>query len=250
MLKPSNLHDGITSDIKPTSLRQMTTQDSLDKDIAIASRHPVVTLMIIAALIGVSLWYFQATTKNPALKPEVAGVIEKKNKEVSIKNGATKPIILPTSDITRTLSKDKYPDPDKTPGAIYQNITKADVCDLGYAKRVRNVPSLQKKQIYESYGMNYPQPAGAYEVDHFIPLSIGGSNDSKNLWPEPASPTPGFHEKDRVEFYLYNQVCNGGISLKDAQEAIRTDWHKVLQNMPQSLFEIGFDPDGLDDDGD
>ena len=42
-------------------------------------------------------------------------------------------------------------------------------------------------------------------------LELGGSNDIKNLWPEAALPTPGFHEKDAVEdqcergeFYVEN----------------------------------------------
>jgi hypothetical protein len=87
---------------------------------------------------------------------------------------------------------------------VYENITEKDVCDPGYSKPIRNVPILQKKSIYRSYNVKFPQPSGAYEVDHFIPLSIGGSNDDKNLWPEPAVPIPGFREKDKVEYYLYS----------------------------------------------
>ena len=49
------------------------------------------------------------------------------------------------------------------------------------------------------------------------------SNDIANLWPEAASPTPGFHQKDEVENYLHDQVCSGAMSLKDAQTEIATN---------------------------
>ena len=73
--------------------------------------------------------------------------------------------------------------------------------------------------------------AGAYEVDHFIPLELGGSNDIKNLWPEPADPAPGFHEKDVVENYLHSQVCNGTMTLGEAQKFIATDWLDIFHQM-------------------
>ena len=60
-----------------------------------------------------------------------------------------------------------------------------------------------------------------------------GSNDIANLWPEAASPTPGFHQKDQVENYLHDQVCSGAISLKDAQTEIATNWLTVYNRMPQ-----------------
>ena len=40
--------------------------------------------------------------------------------------------------------------------------------------------------------------------------------------PEAASPTPGFHQKDKVENYLHDQVCSGAISLPEAQKEIAT----------------------------
>ena len=77
--------------------------------------------------------------------------------------------------------------------------------------------------------MSYPQPTGAYEVDHFIPLEIGGSNDIKNLWLEPASPTPGFHQKDQFENFEHDQVCKGSISVAEAQSRMTSDWYFYWQ---------------------
>jgi hypothetical protein len=124
-----------------------------------------------------------------------------------------------------------YPDANCTPGAIFSNVTADQVCTPGYSSSVRNVPQSVKKQVYAEYGIT-SHTTGQYEVDHFIPLELGGSNDISNLWPEPASPTPGFHEKDRVENYLHDQVCSGAMSLSDAQNAITSDWVAIYQSMP------------------
>jgi hypothetical protein len=119
------------------------------------------------------------------------------------------------------------PDPDCTPGAV-MGITVEEVCTTSTKKR-RAVTSGMKKQVYKAYGVSHPQPSDAYEVDHFIPLELGGSNDVANLWPQPAKPAPGFHQKDCVEDYLHDQVCKQkSMSLEDAQRAIAEDWLNVL----------------------
>jgi hypothetical protein len=89
-----------------------------------------------------------------------------------------------------------YPNPTLTPGAVLTTDASL-ICTPGYASSVRDVSTATKEQVYAEYGVSYPQPTGAYEVDHFIPLEIGGSNELKNLWLESATPTPGFHEKDQ-----------------------------------------------------
>ena len=113
-----------------------------------------------------------------------------------------------------------------TPGAVITSATVAQICKPGYSSSVRNVPESEKNQVYAEYGIA-THTAGEYEVDHLISLELGGSNDIANLWPEAASPTPGFHEKDKVENYLHKQVCDHKISLKQAQQEIATDWLSV-----------------------
>jgi hypothetical protein len=124
------------------------------------------------------------------------------------------------------------PDSPCTPGAIFPNATVQQMCGYGYASSVRNVPLSEKDQVYAEYGI-YHHYSGQYEVDHLVPLELGGSNDIANLWPEAASPAPGFHQKDEVENYLHDQVCSGAMSLKDAQTQIATNWLAVYNRMPK-----------------
>jgi hypothetical protein len=117
-----------------------------------------------------------------------------------------------------------------TPGAILSNVTTSQVCTPGYASSVRNVPQSVKAKVYAEYGITRHLP-GQYEVDHLVSLELGGSNDIANLWPEAASPTPGFHEKDKVENYLNQQVCAEKITLQQAQIEIATNWLAVYDRM-------------------
>src|SRR5262249_8686854 len=126
--------------------------------------------------------------------------------------------------LSRQLTPD-LPDPVLTPGDVFP-VTKDDVCVPGYSKVVRNVPKSLREEAFRRYGIPFPQP-DQYELDHLIPLSIGGSNSIRNLWPQAynTSPSPwNAHVKDGVERRLHDLVCSDQIDLKDAQHAIATDW--------------------------
>ncbi len=129
-------------------------------------------------------------------------------------------------------SANALPDLDCTPGDILPDATVSQICTPGYSSSVRNVPDSEKTQAYAEYGIASHSP-GEYEVDHLVSLELGGSNDISNLWPEPAEPTPGFHQKDKVENYLHDQVCSGAITLQQAQEEIATNWLAVYDQMPK-----------------
>jgi hypothetical protein len=66
-----------------------------------------------------------------------------------------------------------------------------------------------------------------YEIDHLIPLCLGGSDDPSNLWPQPRRSIEGTwnaEAKDRLERLMCNLVCDGQIDIAIAQEAFATDW--------------------------
>ncbi len=118
------------------------------------------------------------------------------------------------------------PNPNLTPGDVFAGVGAAQICVKGYSSKVRDVSTEEKDQVYAEYGI-FHHAAGEYEVDHLVPLELGGSNDIKNLWPEPALPTPGFHQKDVLENTLHDLLCAGRIPLATAQHAIASDWYAV-----------------------
>ena len=119
-------------------------------------------------------------------------------------------------------SHQALPDAACTPGAVMT--TNLDtICHTSTQGR-RNVTAEERKAAFAAYGVHYPQPAGTTELDHLISLELGGDNTIENLWPEPATPKPGFHEKDLVEDELHRRVCSGQMTLAEAQRVISTDW--------------------------
>lgn len=118
-----------------------------------------------------------------------------------------------------------------TPGVVSSSDT-AVVCHRTTGA-LRNTTQHMKDSVYTLYGIKHHK-AGQYEVDHLISLELGGADSIANLWPEPASPHPGFHEKDKLENWLHKQACSGKIGLRQAQTAIATNWWGEYQVMLQS----------------
>jgi hypothetical protein len=119
------------------------------------------------------------------------------------------------------------PDPACTPGAlnpvVRQSTIDRTICVEGWTKTVRppeSVTEQEKAASLAAYGDS--GPLSSYEYDHFVPLELGGAtNDPRNLWPEPgASPNP----KDAVENDLRQEVCDGQLSLDQAQREIVANW--------------------------
>jgi hypothetical protein len=112
---------------------------------------------------------------------------------------------------------------------VFPAVAAAQVCTPGWASARRHVTSTQYHEVYAAYGIAYPEPTGTYELDHLIPLELGGDNANANLWPEAAAPAPGFHEKDRLENVLHDMVCSGQLGLPVAQQAIAGNWYAAYQ---------------------
>jgi len=127
------------------------------------------------------------------------------------------------------------PDPKLTPGDTFE-VTVQDLCVRGYTKKVRNVPAEMKREVYEEYGIT-SHGSGDYEVDHLIPLELGGSNSIKNLWPESHRTSPwNAQVKDRLEGKLHELVCSGRLDLKTAQQAIASNWIEAYKTYVSPEF--------------
>lgn len=119
-----------------------------------------------------------------------------------------------------------YPDSKKTPGVVRSKSTVKNVCTPGFTSTIRSVPDSVRHEVFLSYLGHEPANPGDYEVDHLISLELGGSNDPRNLWPEPYDPKPGAREKDIVETHLKNMICAkpAQLTLAQAQLIITTNW--------------------------
>jgi hypothetical protein len=118
----------------------------------------------------------------------------------------------------------------KTPGAV-RTTDRASICHTK-TSTVRNVPASVRRKVFASYGLTnktgWCAKAGC-ELDHLVSLELGGSNDAKNLWPESYSGQWNAHQKDQLENRLHKLICNGSITVKDAQAAISRDWISAYQ---------------------
>ena len=113
------------------------------------------------------------------------------------------------------------PDPNLTPGIFLADATVDKICQKGYTATVRHVTEAQKNKVFFDYGI--PR-SGEYEVDHLISLELGGSNSTKNLWPQSYRGTWNARIKDILENRLHDLVCMGKIPLSEAQYVISHNW--------------------------
>ncbi len=135
------------------------------------------------------------------------------------------------------------PDPHCTPGALSPAVTQANLTTTicakgGYTGGVRPSSYVTgKEKISNAASYGYTGSMRDAEYDHLISLELGGDpNDPRNLWVEP--PSPGHkadsgpnNPKDVVETELHTAVCNGTITLKQAQQAIATDWSTAIATL-------------------
>ena len=88
----------------------------------------------------------------------------------------------------------------------------------------RKVSRGLKTEIYRAY--NIPEKCRRrYTIDHFYPLSIGGNNSIKNLWPE--------HKLlKETRLYLEQDVFDNLVQGKITQEEAFRQIHEAKMNPP------------------
>jgi hypothetical protein len=110
-------------------------------------------------------------------------------------------------------------------GAVDPHVTQATIhstiCQRGYTAQVRplrKVTDTIKRRLAD----RLPGSPQDYELDHLIPLGLGGHPTSPNNlwlqnWPEAAM-------KNRDELRLHREVCAGRMTLEQAQHEMATTW--------------------------
>lgn len=120
---------------------------------------------------------------------------------------------------------DQYPvgpNPESTPGSLCVNSpTRRYAENIIYCER--NVSTQTKNALFkiydEKFGYQMRQMSrGDFKIDHFIPLSIGGSNSSDNLWPQHKSV---YRVTDPLEQLLSDKIQQGHIKQAEAIRVIR-----------------------------
>jgi hypothetical protein len=140
---------------------------------------------------------------------------------------------------------DVRPNPNLTGGSVrIDGHDAGSACGQSKAHR-SSTSHARRDEILTEYGLP-PGDHPDYEIDHLVPLCLGGSDDPSNLWPEPRrsiEPKWNAEAKDRLERHLCDMVCTGQLDIGTAQEAFAKDWieayHKYYQGQPTSDRPLG-----------
>lgn len=133
------------------------------------------------------------------------------------------------------------PDAGCTPGATDPLVTQANVastiCRAGYAATVQlpesSAASL-KRQLMVAYHL--AGPADDYELDHLVPLEVGGAPfAASNMWPQLNTHPAGdvANVKDPVEDYVHHAICTGTMTLTQGQQVFLTAQWAALVDKPE-----------------
>lgn len=123
------------------------------------------------------------------------------------------------------------PDPALTPGDVRTTDMHA-VCDDRHTRQFRHWSRAQADRVLEEYGLPPGPYSREHEIDHLVPLNLGGADVDANLWPEPRrsiEPVWNAERKDRLEWTMADLVCSGQLDLHVAQEAIRANWIEAYE---------------------
>lgn len=119
------------------------------------------------------------------------------------------------------------PDPKMTPGKLCDRGQKRYAQGITYCER--DVSTGMKNAIIADYDQELgysirSMNRGDFKIDHFIPLSIGGSNDAENLWPQHKS--------------VYAYTDNLELLLFQAMEADKIVQAKAIEVMKECKLEL------------
>ncbi|RXH54602.1 hypothetical protein [Granulicella sibirica] len=111
-----------------------------------------------------------------------------------------------------------------TPGAI-RPVTLWDICKTVDDDLDPSVAPALQSAVLREYGIAGASSQGSYQIDYLVNPQLGGTNDIKNLWPQPYHEGVwNAHAKDELEKHLHEMVCNRTVDLTVAQHEIATDW--------------------------
>jgi len=112
--------------------------------------------------------------------------------------------------------------------AVTQANVRSTICVSGWTATIRPPTSYTngvKRLLMRRIGAPLTQMS-AYELDHLVPLTLGGApRDRRNLVLQAWDGPDGARAKDVVEVRMKRLVCAGRVTLAAARECMATDWH-------------------------
>lgn len=140
--------------------------------------------------------------------------------------------------VSGAIASERYPK-----GPI-ESVTPGSLCEDSPIRRYpegivyceRDVDTQLKREIIKMYDRQFGYSIGQmnrmdFKIDHFIPLSIGGSNEITNLWPQHKSV---YEVTDELEHLLSQKISAGLIKQDDAVRVIREAKHN-LDRVPELI---------------
>lgn len=129
------------------------------------------------------------------------------------------------------------PDPRLTPGSLCD-----EPVEYRYPESIaycgRDVATEIKNEIFVAYrrlGFVLPsQSRKDYKIDHYIPLCLGGSNHSNNLWPQHVSI---YNQTDSLEQAVCAKLRDGRIRQADGVRMIRSVKND-LRLLPEAFLTL------------
>lgn len=141
-------------------------------------------------------------------------------------------VILLAGTVFACSTDGLFPDPQCTPGEVFEEVGIQHICVKGYSATVRNVPKALKNKVYEAYSIPKSERKN-FVIDHLISLQIGGTNGILNLFPQRTTGVINSRTKDKIENFLKREVCKGNMTLKEAQRLIVTDWLEIWEDFSE-----------------
>ena len=124
---------------------------------------------------------------------------------------------------------------------INPNVTQDMICDGngGWSTDLVRPPSSVtgkiKKQMMDEIKTTLPPTQ--FQLDHIIPLTIGGAPLQPNLQLQPIAEA---RKKDQYEKQVWRQVCSGELTLKEAQTRAE-NWKRYYKDNKVGGYEVDED---------
>lgn len=138
--------------------------------------------------------------------------------------------------LAATAQTPAIPDPHFTPGAIDATATTLQICEPGYSRAHRMPRGSAEYDRWLAVMRAYRIPAAErhnYELDHLVPLCLGGADVTENLWPQKWSEA---REKDDIERRACRASCDPAADprlMGGLQRQFELDWRGVEALLPR-----------------